>query len=79
MEKGELRRERIDRGFEPTCSCEGNDGSGKCIVLDPFAGSGTTLAVAERLQREAIGFELNPDYIRLIEKRLNGLQVQMAF
>ena len=66
-------------GWQPTCSCEGNDGSGKCIVLDPFAGSGTTLAVAERLQREAIGFELNPDYIRLIEKRLRSLQMQMAF
>jgi len=59
--------------WEPTCTCEGNDGSGKCLVLDPFAGSGTTLAVAERLQRDAIGFELNPEYVKLIEKRLSGL------
>lgn len=66
-------------GFRPTCTCEGNDGSGKCIVLDPFAGSGTTLAVAERLQRQAIGFELNPEYVTLIEKRLSGLQLQMTF
>jgi site-specific DNA-methyltransferase (cytosine-N4-specific) len=46
-------------------------------VLDPFAGSGTTLAVAEQLQRQAIGVELNPAYIELIKKRLDNNQVQL--
>lgn len=32
------------------------------VVLDPFAGVGTTLAVAEALGRKPIGFELNPEY-----------------
>ena len=39
-------------------------------VLDPFAGSGTTLAVAVGLDRLAIGCELNPDYVALARKRI---------
>ena len=39
-------------------------------VLDPFAGTGTTLAVALESGRNAIGIELNPANIALIEKRL---------
>ena len=38
-------------------------------VLDPFAGSGTTLAVARDLGRRGVGIELNPEYVKLIEVR----------
>lgn len=41
------------------------------VVLDPFAGSGTTCAVAKRLDRRYIGFELNADYHRLAMERLH--------
>jgi len=40
------------------------------IVLDPFMGSGTTAVVARKLNRNYVGFELNPEYIKIYEKRL---------
>jgi site-specific DNA-methyltransferase (adenine-specific) len=40
------------------------------LVLDPFAGSGTTLAVAKKLGRRWIGFELSANYAARIEARL---------
>jgi DNA modification methylase len=43
---------------------------GEGIVLDPFMGSGTTGAVALRLNRRFIGFELNSEYIKLANKRI---------
>lgn len=40
------------------------------LILDPFAGSGTTGAVAVRLQRNFVGIELNPAYVELARKRI---------
>ncbi len=42
------------------------------VVLDPFAGSGTTLAVAKRMNRDSIGIELQADYLPLIVRRLQS-------
>ena len=44
------------------------------VVLDPFAGSGTTLMVAKKHGRNYVGIELNPEYISLIEKRLEEMK-----
>jgi DNA modification methylase len=41
-------------------------------VLDPFAGAGTTLLCADRLQRHAVGIELNPEYAAMARKRVAG-------
>ena len=43
------------------------------LVLDPFAGSGTTLAVAKRLRRRFVGVELSDDYVAGITARLAGV------
>lgn len=65
-------------GWEPTCKCENNDGSGKSVVLDPFAGSGTTLMVAVEHGRHGLGIELNPKYAEMAHKRMEGLQRRLA-
>lgn len=41
------------------------------IVLDPFIGSGTTAFVAENLNRNWLGIELNPEYAKLAEERIS--------
>lgn len=64
-------------GWAPACKCqeESSHEAGEqtepvpCTVLDPFAGSGTTLEVALHNGRDAIGIELNPEYIPLIRGR----------
>ena len=47
-------------------------------VLDPFAGSGTTLLVATQHHRKSIGIELNPEYIEIAKRRLNSVQLKLV-
>jgi len=47
-------------------------------VLDPFLGSGTTAKVALELKRNAIGYEINEDFVELIKKKL-GLSESLLF
>tara|TARA_R100000458_G_C8265407_1_gene240500 strand:- start:447 stop:1160 length:714 start_codon:yes stop_codon:yes gene_type:complete len=44
------------------------------LVLDPFAGSGTTLVVAKKLKRRYLGSEINPDHYANIIKRLEAVK-----
>jgi DNA modification methylase len=41
-------------------------------VLDPFGGAGTTGLVADRLQRDAVLIELNPEYAAMARRRIDG-------
>lgn len=58
-------------GWEPTCQC-GKEETVPQTVLDPFVGSGTTLLVATRHGRSAIGCELNPTYAADARARIRG-------
>jgi DNA modification methylase len=64
-------------GFAPACDCA-EPGTTPGTVLDPFAGSGTTLAVAAELGRSGIGCELNPEYIALAERRIKDARSSVA-
>jgi site-specific DNA-methyltransferase (adenine-specific) len=44
------------------------------VVLDPFAGSGTTSAAAKRLGRRWLGIELSPDYANAVRQRLDRIE-----
>jgi site-specific DNA-methyltransferase (adenine-specific) len=46
-------------------------------VLDPFLGSGTTSLTAKNLNRNSIGYEINPEFIPIIKKRISGNDVFM--
>jgi site-specific DNA-methyltransferase (cytosine-N4-specific) len=53
----------VSRIIEDYCPPDG-------MVLDPFAGSGTSIVAARRLGRSAIGFDLNAEYIQIAIDRL---------
>lgn len=57
-------------GWEPSCNCSAP--SIPATVLDPFAGSGTTGAVAVNLGRAFVGVELKPEYCELARRRILG-------
>jgi len=67
------RRERSGArtlGWKASCDC--GAGRAPATVLDPFGGAGTTGLVADRLGRDAILIELNPDYAAMTERRIRG-------
>lgn len=51
---------------------------GQGVVLDPFAGSGSTLAAAEALGYESVGVEKDPEYFRVAQKAIPAL-VRLQF
>ena len=58
----------ITSGWSPSCNCGLEEVP--CTVLDPFGGAGTTGLVADRLNRNAILIELNPEYADMARKRI---------
>ncbi|WP_299286761.1 DNA methyltransferase [uncultured Mucilaginibacter sp.] len=46
-------------------------------VLDPFAGSGTTSLAAKKLDRNSVGYEINAEFIPIIQEKLGSQQTDM--
>lgn len=63
-----LLKETATIGWLPSCGCEAS--VSPCTVLDPFAGSGTTGLVADRLQRDAVLVEISADYADMARRRI---------
>jgi len=66
----------VTTGWRPTCKHK--DDTTSSLILDPFCGSGTTGAVAVRLGRRFVGIEMNPEYIRLAERRIGKASEEHA-
>ena len=56
--------------WERNCECATTERA-RCVVLDPFSGSGTTGVVALKHNRNYIGCELNPEYVNIAYARLS--------
>jgi site-specific DNA-methyltransferase (adenine-specific) len=48
------------------------------LVLDPFCGSGSTCLAAKRCGRRYVGYEINPSYAELAERRLGELDTEKS-
>ena len=71
-----LLRETQTTGWSPTCDCKQPAGGAPyplrpAVVLDPFAGAGTVGLVANRLGRDSVLIEINPDYADMARKRIH--------
>ena len=67
--KGKFKRAFPEKMVEDIISCFPNTQ----IVLDIFSGSGTTCAVAKRMGKQYIGFELSKEYCQMAEERIEQI------
>lgn len=63
-----LGRTAVRGALAASCQCRATSESG--LVLDPFMGAGTTAVAAEKLGRDWLGIELNPDFAKQAVKRI---------
>jgi DNA modification methylase len=60
----------VTTGWRPTCECDPRPEPVPAVILDPFSGAGTTALAALSLGRDAVGIELNPDYVAMATRRI---------
>ena len=64
-------------GWQASCTCGAN--VIPATVLDPFAGSGTTIGRGPAVGRRGIGLDLNAEYLKLAAKRIGGHLAQWPY
>ena len=62
--------------WQPTCAC--NAATVPATVLDPFADSGTTCAVAQKLGRRSVGLDASEKYLELAVKRVGAVSLPLS-
>ena len=72
--QGSMQNLYKDKGCKKDCKCE-TDKFESGIVLDPFAGAGTTGLVAKENNRAAILIELNGEYLAMAKKRIETVLI----
>ena len=75
MEDASRPRPAAVDGCGPICEVFGRRPG---VVLDPFGGAGTVGLVAEKLGRDSILIELNPEYVAITERRLGLADTEHA-
>jgi DNA modification methylase len=70
--RAHLTRKAITTGWQPTCDCGAP--AVPAVVLDPFAGAGTTVMVADRLGRRSVAIDISPAFTALIRDNRNRLK-----
>ncbi len=74
---GDNVRDAVTLGWQPSCACPPADAV-PCVVMDPFAGSCTSNAVAKSLGRKSIGIDLNAKYLDIGIRRVEAVTLPMA-
>ena len=71
----EISEQTTTLGFQPTCD---HDAARiPATVLDPFVGSGTTVAVAQTLGRKGIGLDLNAEYLEIAKRTIGRVTLPL--
>ena len=69
----------VTTGWEPGCACGSVKERHKCVVLDPFMGTGRTGIVALKNNRNFIGIDLVEDYCAMVKKNIKTESRRMKY
>ena len=73
------KRTRQNKSYcAPTCNCNPQKNTGKCLILDPFIGSGTVALEALNNNRAYLGIEISKEYTAMSRQRIKQATQQAS-